>query len=424
MTYWSESTTLVSALLYSSLSLAGGPLIIEGADGHTAVTYQIPNITLHIESGDLDTKRNNAAAGIIVQQAFDLWNKVNTSSIFLNIEPLGVDINFDNFDQYIPNPDGSSFNADDNYNPIIYDSDGRIIDAFFGAQSDLIAGFAASIFIERGNYFKEGYAVINGNIKPALSDSELKLLITHEIGHFFGLDHSQVNINNQETDFGLPPFCSTTSQNNYPVMYPFICRETGLHSDDISAVSALYPAANLNDTFGILQGRFVDESGRPVLGANIWAENTVSGASYSIVSDYLLQGTGYYKLLLPAGTYTLHANSINTLFVSGSGVGPYAETTTDISFTDPHPITPVNYLGTNESNAELITITAKQSIEINFSSTGSLAIIPKNTKNNDSGSTIFGAISWRTVLLMIFSVVAGRFVVGRQSPVKHRFHPD
>ncbi len=402
MMYKLGTVILLSALVYSNLSLAGGPLILEGPYGHTAVTYQNPDITLHIESGNLDTARNNEAAGIIVQQAFDLWNNVNTSSIKLKIKPLAVDINFDNFDEYIPSTDGAFFNADDNLNPIIYDSDGKIIEAFFGSQSDLIAGFAASIFTAGGNYFKEGYAVINGNTKQPLSDTELKLLITHEIGHFFGLDHSQVNINNQETASGL---CSTTSHDNYPVMYPYICREADLHSDDIIAVSALYPAENLNDTIGLLQGRFVNEFGKPVLGANIWVEDTVSGNTYSIVSDYLRQGTGYYKLLLPAGTYTLHANSINTLFYSGSGVGPYAETTTDISFTDPHPITQVNYLGTNESNEEIITVAAKQSIDINFSSIGNLVIFPENNKNDDK---LFGATSLRTVLLMIFLIAAGR----------------
>ncbi len=402
MMYKLGTVILLSALVYSNLSLAGGPLILEGPYGHTAVTYQNPDITLHIESGNLDTARNNEAAGIIVQQAFDLWNNVNTSSIKLKIKPLAVDINFDNFDEYIPSTDGAFFNADDNLNPIIYDSDGKIIEAFFGSQSDLIAGFAASIFTAGGNYFKEGYAVINGNTKQPLSDTELKLLITHEIGHFFGLDHSQVNINNQETASGL---CSTTSHDNYPVMYPYICREADLHSDDIIAVSALYPAENLNDTIGLLQGRFVNEFGKPVLGANIWVEDTVSGKTYSIVSDYLRQGTGYYKLLLPAGTYTLHANSINTLFYSGSGVGPYAETTTDISFTDPHPITQVNYLGTNESNEEIITVAAKQSIDINFSSIGNLVIFPENNKNDDK---LFGAISLRTVLLMISLVAACR----------------
>jgi hypothetical protein len=399
--YKSGTVILLSALVYSNLSLAGGPLVLEGPDGHTPVTYQNPNITVHIESGNLGT-RTNEVASIIVEDAFNLWNNVNTSTIKLETRLLDIDINSDNFDQYIPNPDDSIFNADDNLNPIVFDSNGKITEAFFGSQSDLIAGFAASLFTRYGSYFKEGYAVINGNTKEPLSDTELKLLITHEIAHFFGLDHSQVNIDNQET---VADICSTTSRNNYPLMYPFICRETDLHSDDISAVSALYPAVNLNDNFGVLQGRFVNESGNPILGANIWVENIVSGETYSIVSDYLRQGTGYYKLLLPEGTYTLHAKSINTLFYSGSGVGPYAETTTDISFTDPHPITQVNYLGTNESNEEVITVAAGQNIDINFSSLGTLVIFPENNKNDDK---LFGATSLRTVLLMIFLIAAGR----------------
>ncbi len=409
MIHKSVTITFLSALVYSNLALAGGPLILQGPYGHTPVTYQNPDITLHIESGNLDTARNNEAAGIIVQQAFDLWNNVNTSSIKLKIKPLAVDINFDNFDEYIPNPDGTIFNADDNWNPIVYDSDGLIIEAFFGNQSELIAGFAASFFTNNGSYFQEGYAVINGNTKEPLSDNELKLLISHEIGHFFGLDHSQANINNQETNSGSPLVCSTTSKSNYPVMYPFICRDAELHSDDISAVSALYPSATINNNYGILHGHFVNNSGSPVLGANIWAENTVSGETYSIVSDYLRQGTGYYKLLLPAGTYTLHANSINTLFYSGSGVGPYAETTTDASFTAPHPITPqVNYLGTNESNEEIINITNNQNLIINFSSAGKFVIFPEKNNDNDSLADIFGATSLQTALLIIFSVAAGR----------------
>ncbi|NOQ70238.1 MAG: hypothetical protein GQ573_09035 [Gammaproteobacteria bacterium] len=410
MIHKSVTIIFLSALVYSNLTLAGGPLILEGPYGHTAVTYQNPNITLHIESGDLGT-RTNEATNIIVEDALNLWNNVNTSTINLKTEALNDDINFNNFDQYLPSPDDAFFNADDNLNPIIYDSDGKIIEAFFGNQSEFIAGFAASFFTNNGSYFQEGYAVINGNTKEPLSDTELKLLITHEIGHFFGLDHSQTNINNQETNSGFPQVCSTTSKSNYPVMYPFICRDGELHSDDISAVSALYPSANINNNYGILHGHFVNNSGSPILGANIWAENIVSGETYSIVSDYLRQGTGYYKLLLPAGTYTLHANSINTLFYSGSGVGPYAETTTDASFTAPHPITPqVNYLGINESNEEIINIATNQSLIINFSSAGKFVIFPEKNNDDDDNSLadIFGATSLQTTLLIIFSVAAGR----------------
>lgn len=400
---------LYCMLMHGSLSFAGGPLIIEGPSGNTPVTYQDPSIILHVESGDLGSRLNDDADDRL-REAFSLWNDVSTSSINLLIDELPIDIDIDNFDDYIPSLDGSIFNADDNLNPVVYDDNGEIIDAFFGpGQSDFIIGFAASVYTDGGSYFEEGYAVINGNI--ALSDIELKLLIAHEIGHFFGLDHTQVNIDNQESD-GFPGFCSTSSLGNYPLMYPLICRNTeSLHSDDISAVSALYPVTNINDSFGILEGRLVDDLGIPVLGANVWVINIATGDTYSIVSDYLLQATGYYKLYLPAGSYTLHANSINTEFYSGSGIGPYSSTSTDISFQSPHPITAVTYQGDSEGSDELITLSAPQTIQVNFSVSEGLAVIPVSSdSDDDSFADLFGATSHTTLLLMLAFLVAGRLM--------------
>ena len=70
-------------LLCSSLVFAGGPLVIEGQDNNTPVTYQFPEITLHVESGTLGTLLNSDA-DILLQQAFDLWSAVSTSTIDLN----------------------------------------------------------------------------------------------------------------------------------------------------------------------------------------------------------------------------------------------------------------------------------------------------------------------------------------------------
>lgn len=413
MTNTHKIIVLISVLFYSMFSFAGGPLILEGPNGNTPVTYQNPDITVHIENGDLGT-RSNDIADILVQEAFSLWNNVNTSTVNLVIDEIQlefIDININNFDTYIPNIDSTIFNDDDNLNPVVYDSDGKIIEAFFGPQSDLIIGFAASIYTERGSYFEEGYAVINGIIK--LTDIELKLLIAHEIGHFFGLDHTQVDINNQESS-DFPQFCSTSIPENYPLMYPFVCRNVeSLHSDDISALSALYPATNINDNFGILEGHFVDDCGTPILGANVWVENTVSGDTYSIVSDYLVQGTGYYKLYLPAGSYTLHANSINPDFNGGSGVGPYSLTIFDISFQSPHPITPpVTYQGDSEGSDELITLSANQTIQINFSVTGVLANIPISCNSEDDNffEKLLGATSHITLFLLVALLVTGRLI--------------
>lgn len=409
-------TFLFFALTYSVMSFAGGPLILEGPSGNTPVTYQNPNITVNIENGDLGSLPN-ADADLIVEQAFELWNSLNTSTLNLDIDQnalAGIDINISNFETYLPDVDDTDYNADDNLNPIVYDSNGEIIDAYFGVgQSNNVIGFAASIYSYRSSYFEEGYAVINGKDLPGVTDTTFKLLIAHEIAHFFGLDHTQVNLDNTETEYGFPEFCSTATLENYPVMYPFVCRDVeSLHPDDISAISALYPAANINDNFGILEGRFVDDNGNPVLGANIWVEDTVTGDTYSIVSDYLKQGTGYYKLYLPAGNYTLHANSINPEFNGGSGVGPYSSDILDISFQSPHPITPVTYQGDSDGSDEIITLSSGQSIEINFSMNGGAAVIPANSDSdeNDSFADLFGAISHVFLLLLTGLLITGRQV--------------
>ncbi|MCK4704463.1 MAG: hypothetical protein KAT90_03190, partial [Gammaproteobacteria bacterium] len=279
-----KNIILFSVFIYSSPSIAGGPLVIEGPNGNTPVTYQNPNITINIESGDLGLL-SNIEADALTTEAFALWNNVSTSSLNLIPDQLQINLDIDvaNFFTYLP--DDTVLNDDDGLHPLVYDNNGEIIDELFGVNaSETILGIAASIFNGGDLYFIEGFAVING--KTSLPDTVLTLLVTHEIGHFFGIDHSQTNIDNQETIFGIPEICTTTSPENYPVMYPFLCRNTAsLHADDTSAVAALYPTSDINNTLGIVQGVFTNEAGSAILGANIWVENIATGETYSIVSD-------------------------------------------------------------------------------------------------------------------------------------------
>ena len=192
-----------------------------------------------------------------------------------------------------------------------------------GAKNSVL-GFAGSGWNNNGSQceYVEGRAVINGYI--SISDTTMKVVLAHEAGHLIGLDHTQLD-NSQ----GL-------ANSNYPLMYPIAYRSlNSLHEDDIAAVSALYPGATLDSVYGQLTGSFIQANGTPIRGANIWAKEVSTNKVFSFVSDYLIQNTGYFKLLLPPGSYTLHAEVIQTEFTAGSSIGPYSDTSSGLSFQPP-----------------------------------------------------------------------------------------
>lgn len=416
------AATLPGLMLAGASAFAGGPLVIAGPQGHTAVSYANPNIVLNVDPGPLGA-RSNATADSLLQQAFQVWNAVPTATVhFSQGADLGSDITLANASTVLPDLANTVLHAEDGLNPVVYDSDGSIIDAYLGVgQSDTIIGFAASIVFENGTHFLEGYAVLNGR-DTGLTDREIQLLITHELGHLIGLDHSQADINNTEKYFGNPGLCTTSLANRYPVMYPYTCRHTDtLHSDDLSAVSAMYPTADFASHYTRVSGYFSTPDGHAILGANIWLENIKTGEVYSTVSDYLEQGNGYYQLYAPPGDYRLWANSINPEFTGGSGVGPYTQTSQDKSFQAPHPIGTVSYHGSGV-NPSVITVGA-QAVEIHFDSQGGIgtatptpALASQNSQvNKTSGGGALGGLPMLMLVVMCLGRQLRRQL--RRSPV-------
>lgn len=397
------AAALTMAMAPVSTAWAGGPLAISGSS--QPIVYASPDVTVHLEDGDLGGISNTQADGL-VRDAFDLWNDVSTSTINLQTDDTAIvgDVSILDYTTYLPAPNMSAFKGDDGLNPLIYDETGEIIDEYFGDESsDSIIGVAFSES-RNGTNFSEGYALINGSpvlqAQPQMTNDAYRILIAHEIGHFFGLDHSQIDIDNTESANNFT-VCNTRAETDYPVMYPFICRETpSLHPDDASAVSALYPDDSFAGSYGIIEGRFVEVNGAAILGANIWAENTSTGEVISIVSDYLLESNGYYKLHLPPGSYTLHANSINDEFVGASGVGPYSLDIADLSFQAPHPLTEVVYRG-NQDVVEVINVRAGITQTISFNTTGA----PVFSGTIGTGGGGGGALGVPLMVLTAFSML-------------------
>lgn len=302
--------------LIATFAHAGGPF---------GVCHNVPTkypgagaVTLNYDRGALGT-RTKALADALITGAISVWHSIATTSVTLaRGTDLPVDVTSANYTTYYQN-------SSDGLNPVIYDTDGSIIDLIYGAGAkDHVVGFGGSTYSILATHceYLEGQAVINGSI--SVSDTSMQVVVAHEIGHLIGMDHAQLNTNQ-----GL-------SNANFPLMYPIASRASlSLHEDDAAAVSALYPAPSLNSAYGQLSGTFTQASGTPILGANIWAREINTRKVYSVVSDYLMQGTGYFKLLLPAGTYDLHAEAILKQFTGGSSIGPYADNLSGSSFQPP-----------------------------------------------------------------------------------------
>lgn len=378
-----KSLLLFTSLIIPMLAYAGGPRHI---DGNTPVRYANPNVVLNFDIGTLGA-RSNSVSNDLVLQGMAVWNNVTTATINLTQgNNLASDIDHTSYQDLLFPVGGTNSHpsVSDGLNPVVYDTDGRLIDDFFGAlQSTVIVGVATSIFsVGTGNY-NMGYVLINGKNMvgtETVTDALLLQTITHEIGHFIGIDHSQLNINGTNKDCAL-------AGDKYPVMYPTFCDQPNnvLHLDDVSAVSALYPEENVPTTFGEINGTLVDTSGTPWVGVNIFVTNTQTGDVYSVVSDYLKQGTGFFSILLPAGSYSLQANDIISEFRGISSVGPYATNALDTSFT--YGFINIVYAGSTPGSNQLLTVTTGEAVTVSLVSDGSGTFTTGNAMTVNTAAT-------------------------------------
>jgi hypothetical protein len=203
---------------------------------------------------------------------------------------------------------------------------------------------------------------MSGLFDVDLTDAQFDTAIVHEIGHFAGLDHSQVNVNCLEG-------CNAANLSGLPTMFPFLLHASQISPsvDDIAWISRLYPTASFTTTHGTITGRvfFSDGNSQAQL-VNVIARRVNTGGSQdrttavSSVSGYKFRvfhsnpitnpgaspfgstapgDIGLFEIPVPAGTYTIEAETINEEFVDGSSVG--AEIRIPMPGTAPPPSGPV-----------------------------------------------------------------------------------
>jgi hypothetical protein len=157
------------------------------------------------------------------------------------------------------------------------------------------------------------------DLTPAGSNQQsLPTVATHEIGHFFGLDHSAI-----------------VRAIMYPQAPPL---QTTLSYDDVIGISTNYPSGTPTVQAAPITGTIRNGAGLAVFGAHVFAESTSNatpfgGSVRKSPIDTLSRPDGTYQLIVPANdNYNITAEPLdgpadNTNFGWAAAFGQSAVTT-------------------------------------------------------------------------------------------------
>lgn len=343
--------SLLAAILISAGTAdAGGPLLVR-SNGSPFVWSTAASIQYRTDNGPLSATVNQAQAQARVNNMFDVWEAVPTATIAYNragfINPTGAfsDGDVSTIAEYDAVQAACNNGAQ---SPVIYDADGSLL-VELGFDQTSVIGFASPCAIDPTTIVS-GSVVMNGLFQdgqggvPDLTATQYDAAFVHEIGHFSGLGHSQVNVN-------CLNFCGSDDLAGLPTMFPFLVDDSmiALSPDDVAWISRLYPGATFATSHGTITGHvfFSDGESHAQL-VNVVARRVDTGGNQdrttavSSVSGYKFRffhgnpitnptpdtfGTetpdaiGLFEIPVPAGNYTIEVETINDTFVDGSSVG-------------------------------------------------------------------------------------------------------
>ena len=335
---------LTLALVACTIALAApsrgaGPLApnVSGAGTPLAWWGARPTpIPFNPDLGTLGT-RTNAQAVSDITADFGVWAAVSTASLsFTNAGALPQDVTVANY--------GSYFGVcGDGLSPIIFDTDGTIMNDLFGpgANNSVVAVAQPDCTDFAVSTITEGSAILNGRFldgvsngsNPELTLVDYSAVVIREFGHYLNLDNSQINLTEaKDANIG--------NDNAVATMYPFLINgseQATLNLDDKVSVSALYPAPQFASSFGKITGSVLlsNKEGafqgayviaRRVDDPRISAVGAASGARFFPHNDGGLPNPGlraFYELPgLPPGDYTVQIEAIDPTFTGAAAVGP------------------------------------------------------------------------------------------------------
>jgi len=334
---------IVALALAGGAARAGGPLVVT-TDGVPVGWDTTSPIPYHTDLGTLGVL-SNASATAMVDRLFGTWAGLPTVTIrFARTGTTAVNVDVTNFGPYLGPYGGAT--APRHENVVVFDADGSIFDTLFGVGTGVV-GFAGPAFLSNGTTtvpiddpvppgaaIVEGLAFLNGkwidgiddpaNRNGEMSQPRFEAVIVHELGHFSGLDHTQIH-----GLYGPPSSDSFQLTTPIETMFPFAVDETQATPgrDDVVALSTLYPTPAFAASTGRITGRVLTADGVPLSGVDVIARNVADDAdAISYVSGATLVRPGEYTLagLTPGARYTVEVQEIDAFHSGGSRVGPFS----------------------------------------------------------------------------------------------------
>ncbi len=296
------AVALVVVLVVAMLARAAGPEYVAGSSYFNPstmgqpLTWSLGTVNYYTDQGDLSPILPNSAANAFVASAFAQWTGVSTAALTITAAgQLAEDVNGSNIvvghNGAVLAPSDVTPYATQTPVGIVYDYDGSVTDALLGAG----AGDASQCFwnavyggvdnFGAGANFLHALVVINGQCalqSSQLTDVEYRLV--RVLGSVLGLGWSQLNLN---VITGSPPPTSDDYA-GFPVMHyldSLICvpitvcypNPYQLASDDIAALSRLYPVSNTGNLntariYGsVYFANATGNSTQPMQGVNVFA---------------------------------------------------------------------------------------------------------------------------------------------------------
>jgi len=400
---WMKAADLPAALLCVTLVLvpapasAGGPRYVAGptffnpgAVGQP-VHWASGQVNYYVDQGPLNASIDNQQATAMVDAAAGLWNSVTTAGVSLTrAGSLNEDVSAANVvpdKQVIAQPSDVAPSATHAPLAIVYDADGAVLNAVFGAYTSDPSNCHKNgvvTWIDRFNPDATiGHAVMVLNGRCTTTANLLSIMqfqIERAFGNVLGLGYAQVDplaLRNGDVE----------GAQGWPIMQPMtgMCGPSGgtcipspgtLRFDDIAALNRIYPitsdnlaafrgkvltAANTVSVDGTITFRTglgmqgvnvvaqpLDDDGNPL---EVYTVTSVSGAYFSGKHGNAVTGQsdgngvpfsqwgsndpslqGYFDLRympLPpqadAARYRITFESIDPLYMGANAIGPYID---------------------------------------------------------------------------------------------------